>query len=83
MTLSSPPENLEVFIGFGLFILSELIGMSKARDNSVLQLILHMGQELFPYELHRREPASRTNRPRRRRASNGQFTSGRNDASRD
>lgn len=80
MTIPTPPENVEVLIGFGLFVLSELIGMSKARDNSVLQLVLHMASELFPYELHRREPATRANRPRRRRASNGQFTSSRNHA---
>ena len=60
-------DNLEVYIGFGLFILSELIGMSKARENSVLQLLLHMARELFPYQLERREPPSRSNRPWRRR----------------
>lgn len=76
------PENAEVWIGFGLFVVSELIGMSKARDNSVVQLVLHMAQELFPYELKRREPATRANRPRPRR-SNGQFTSRRNDENRD
>lgn len=75
MTLPSPPENAEVWIGFGLFILSELIGMSKARENSLLQLLLHMGAELFPYEIQRREPASRSNRPKLKRNANGQFTS--------
>jgi hypothetical protein len=74
MNMPAPPENLEVWIGFGLFVLSELIGMSKARDNSVLQLLLHMGSELFPYEVKRREPATRANRPRRRRDSRGRFT---------
>jgi hypothetical protein len=69
------PEHTEALIGFGLFALSELIAMSKARDNSVLQLVLHMAQELFPYEVKRREPARRTNRPRVRRSSNGRFTS--------
>jgi hypothetical protein len=77
MTIPSPPDSLEVYIGFGLFVLSEVIGMSKARDNSVLQVLIHMGRELFPYEVKRREPATRSNRPkvRRRRAANGQFTS--------
>ena len=78
------PENTEVWIGFGLFVASELIGMSKARDNSLLQLLLHMAEELFPYEVRRREPATRANRPRPRpRRSNGQFTSRRNDENRD
>ena len=67
-------ENAEVWIGFGLFILSEVIGMSKAKDNSVLQLVLHMASELFPYEFHRRERATRENRPRRRRDERGRFT---------
>jgi hypothetical protein len=47
--------------------------MSKLKDNSVLQMIIHMGMELFPYELKRREPATRRNRPRRRRDSDGRF----------
>lgn len=74
--LSAAAENQEVLIGFGLFVLSELIGMSKAKDNSVLQLTLHMARELFPYELQRREPPTRQNRPRRRRDANGRFTDG-------
>ena len=74
MNVATAVENHEALIGFGLFVASELIGMSKAKDNSVLQLVLHMAQELFPYELQRREPASRHNRPRRRRDANGRFT---------
>lgn len=58
------PDNTEVYIGFGLFVLSEIIGMSKLRDNSLLQVILHMAAELFPYTLERREPPTRANRPR-------------------
>ena len=69
MTIPTPPENVEVLIGFGLFVLSELIGMSRAKDNSVLQMVLHMASELFPYEVKRREPATRANRPRGRRVS--------------
>ena len=58
------PENNEVYIGFGLFVLSELLGMSKLRSNSLLQLVLHMARELFPYTLEPREPPTRSNRPR-------------------
>lgn len=72
----TPPElTTDALIGFGLFAASELIAYSKLRDNSVLQLVLHMAAELFPYEVRRREPATRANRPRTRRASNGRFTS--------
>ena len=74
MSIPTPPDNLDVWIGFGLFVLSEAIGMSKAKDNSVLQLVLHMASELFPYEVRRREPATRSNRPRRRRDDRGRFT---------
>lgn len=59
----SPPDHTAELIGLGLFVLSELIGMSRMRDNSVLELILHMGQELFPYELRRKQPPTRASRP--------------------
>jgi len=74
MSIPFSTENTEVFIGFGLFVLSELIGMSKAKDNSLLQLILHMASELFPYEVKRRERATHANRPRRKRDERGRFT---------
>jgi hypothetical protein len=74
MSLPAVTENAEVWIGFGLFVLSEAIGMSKSKDNSVLQLVLHMASELFPYEVHRRERATRENRPRRKRDERGRFT---------
>ena len=66
-------SNTELLIGLGLFVLSELIGMSKLRDNSVLQLLLHMAGELFPYEVRRREPPTRQTRPRLKRDANGRF----------
>lgn len=62
-----PPENTDALIGFGLLILSEVIGMSRLRDNSILQLVVHLGMELFPYELKRRDVPTRANRPRLRR----------------
>jgi hypothetical protein len=67
-------NHSELLIGLALFVLSELIGLSKLKDNSVLQLLLHMARELFPYELQRREPPSRQNRPRRKRDASGRFT---------
>ena len=64
----TPPnsEHTEVYVGFALFVASEVIAMSKLKSNSILQLFLHMARQLFPYELQRKEPPSRTNRPRRR-----------------
>lgn len=59
-----PVDRTDVYIGFGLFVLSELIGMSKLKDNSLLQVVLHMASELFPYTLERRQPPTRANRPR-------------------
>lgn len=67
-------SHSELLIGLALFVISELIGLSNLKDNSVLQLLLHMARELFPYELHRREPATRQNRPRRKRDASGRFT---------
>lgn len=69
--MNIPHEHTDALIGFGLFALSELIAYSKAKDNGVIQLVLHMAQELFPYEVKRRQPATRANRPRR--ASNGRY----------
>jgi len=37
------------YIGFGLFVASEVIGMSKLRSNSVLQLLLAAAMRAFPY----------------------------------
>lgn len=81
MTLPQP-ENMEAWIGLALFVASEALALSKAKDNSVIQLALHMASELFPYELHRREPPKPTNRPARRRSSSGKFLSGDSDANR-
>lgn len=72
MTL--PFELTDAQIGFGLLAISEIIGMSKLRSNSILQLVLHMLMELFPYELQRREPPTRSNRPRLKRDSRGRYT---------
>lgn len=66
-------DQTEAMVGFGLLVVSELIGMSRLKSNSILQLVLHMAQELFPYELQRREPASRSNRPRLQRDSRGRY----------
>jgi hypothetical protein len=37
------------YVGFALFVLSELIGMSKYKSNSVLQLLLAAAVRAFPY----------------------------------
>ena len=41
-------QHLE-YVGFALFVLSELIGMSKYKSNSVLQLLLAAAVRAFPY----------------------------------
>lgn len=80
--ITADASRTEALIGFGLFFLSEVIALSKLRDNSVLQLVLHMAMELFPYELKRRGPATRSNRPRLRRGPDGRFVGqGRDDPS--
>jgi hypothetical protein len=42
-------QHLE-YIGLGLFVVSEIIGMSKLRSNSVLQLLLMAARQAFPYK---------------------------------
>lgn len=37
------------YIGLALFVLSEIIGMSKLRSNSLLQLLLSAAIRAFPY----------------------------------
>jgi hypothetical protein len=37
------------YLGLALFVLSELVGMSKLRSNSLLQLVLAAGRRAFPY----------------------------------
>jgi hypothetical protein len=49
----------EALIGLGLFVASELIGMSRLKSNSVLQLLLAAAMRSFPYELKRREEPKR------------------------
>ncbi len=41
-------QHLE-YIGLALFVASELVGMSKLRSNSLLQLILAAAMRAFPY----------------------------------
>lgn len=73
----TPPDNTEVWVAFALFVLSEAIGMSRLKSNGLVEFALHLLSELFPYEIQRKQPASRANRPRPRR------TAPRSDADRD
>jgi len=42
-------NNYEAYVAIALFVASELIGMSKLRSNSVLQLVLAAAMRAFPY----------------------------------
>lgn len=77
MSIDITPENATQALelaGWALFFASEGIAMSPLKENYVLQLLLHMAQELFPYEVRRRTPPTRANRPRRKRDERGRFT---------
>ena len=37
------------YIGFALFVISEIIGMAKIRPNSITQLALQLLRQSFPY----------------------------------
>ena len=60
------PEHVEVWIGFGLWFLSEYVGInSKLKSNSVLQLVFNVALRAFTYELRRKEsPAPEPPKPR-------------------
>ena len=49
--------------GLGFFALSEIIGMSKFRENSVLQVLIRVLQDAFPYEVKRRQENALPSRP--------------------
>lgn len=42
------PQHIE-YLGLALFIASEIIGMSKLRSNSLVQLVLSAAMQAFPY----------------------------------
>ena len=50
--------------GLALFALSEIIGMSKFRENSVLQVLIRVLQDAFPYEVKRRQENALPSRSR-------------------
>ena len=45
------PDRTELWVAVALFIASEVIGMSRAKDNSVLQALLRAARMMFPLEL--------------------------------
>lgn len=49
-------NHIELLIGLGLFVASELIGLSKYRSNSIVQLLLAAALRAFPYEPKRKPP---------------------------
>ena len=48
--------NTEVLIALGLFVASELVGMSKFKSNSIVQLILAAAVRAYPYERKAKPP---------------------------
>jgi hypothetical protein len=57
-------NNTELLIGLALFVASELIGMSKFKSNSLLQLLLQAASRAFPYEI---SVAKTEEKPKKRR----------------
>jgi hypothetical protein len=45
------PDKTELWVAVALFVASEVIGMSKAKDNSILQLLLRTTRTFFPLEV--------------------------------
>lgn len=42
-------DHMQLFVGLGLFVLSEVIGIAKIKPNSVTQLVLAAARRAFPY----------------------------------
>lgn len=47
----STSDKTELWVAVGLFIFSELVGMSKAKDNSLTQVALRALTNMFPLEI--------------------------------
>lgn len=63
------PDKTELWAAVTLFIFSELVGMSKAKDNSLTQVVLRTLTTMFPLEVKPK------NTRRLKRDSHGRFTS--------
>jgi len=48
------PDKTEIWVAVALFVASEVIGMSKAKDNSILQLLLRTARTFSPFEFPHR-----------------------------
>ena len=69
------PDRTELWVAVALFVVSEAIGMSKAKDNSVLQLLLRTTRTFFPLEVKLRSKNSPIKKSDRvKRDENGRFT---------
>lgn len=69
------PDKTELWVAVALFAASEIIGMSKAKDNSILQMLLRTARTFFPFEVKLRPGNSPTKKSDRvRRDENGRFT---------
>ena len=69
------PDKTEIWIAVALFIASEIIGMSKAKDNSILQLLLRTARTFSPFEVKLRSkdlPVKKSDRVKR--DEHGRFT---------
>lgn len=65
----SSPDKVELWVATGLFIFSELVGMSKAKDNSLTQVALRALTTMFPLEIRTKS------RSRLKRDPHGRFIS--------
>ena len=69
------PDKTEIWIAVALFVASEIIGMSKAKDNSILQLLLRTARTFSPFEVKLRSkdlPVKKSERVKR--DEHGRFT---------
>lgn len=53
------PDRTELWVAIALFAASEIVGISKAKDNSVLQALLRAARTMFPLELKQNKTKAR------------------------
>jgi hypothetical protein len=69
------PDKTELWVAVALFVASEIIGLSKAKDNSILQLLLRTARTFFPLEVKLKSSNSPIKKSGRvKRDENGRFT---------
>lgn len=63
MSMTDPSSPIDpqigLYVGWAVFAFSELVGISKLQENSIIQVVLHIANAAFPFEVKRRRRKDR------------------------